>query len=76
VFEANQVRVGRPAQSMCHPWVLVVADAKEFDTGCHSHSVCVLSALHAQMFMETLGRGGEGGDGQKIRDDILNIMHK
>jgi len=28
------------------------------------------------MFMETLGRGGEGGDGQKIRDDILNIMHK
>eukprot|EP00899_Mesostigma_viride_P027488 jgi/Mesvir1/7924/Mv11848-RA.3 len=48
-----------------------------------------LTAKFTQVFMErpdmrdamrlmltTLGRGGEGGDGQAIRDEILNIMHR
>ena len=26
--------------------------------------------------LATMGRGGDGGDGQKIRDEILNIMHR
>jgi alpha-glucan,water dikinase len=29
-----------------------------------------------KMILSTLGRGGEGGAGQAIRDDILNIMHR
>jgi len=29
-----------------------------------------------RLIMSTLGRGGEGGKGQKIRDDILHIMHR
>ena len=26
--------------------------------------------------MQTIGRGGDGGQGQRIRDEILNIMHR
>ena len=26
--------------------------------------------------LATMGRGGDGGDGQRIRDEILNIMHR
>jgi len=29
-----------------------------------------------RLMLSTLGRGGEGGDGQQIRDEILNIMHR
>eukprot|EP00898_Chlorokybus_atmophyticus_P006193 jgi/Chlat1/6575/Chrsp45S05941 len=31
---------------------------------------------HARMTLSTIGRGGQGGDGQAIRDEILNIMHR
>lgn len=30
----------------------------------------------ARLILGTLGRGGDGGDGQKVRDEILNIMHR
>lgn len=29
----------------------------------------------SRMLMQTIGRGGDGGQGQRIRDEILNIMH-
>ncbi len=29
-----------------------------------------------RLMLSTLGRGGEGGKGQRIRDDILHIMHR
>ncbi len=29
-----------------------------------------------RLIMQTVGRGGEGGQGQQIRDEILNIMHR
>jgi len=29
-----------------------------------------------RLIFTTIGRGGEGGKGQRIRDDILNIMHR
>ena len=41
--------------------------------GCASHP------QHAQLLrsmLSTMGRGGDGGDGQRIRDEILNIMHR
>lgn len=30
----------------------------------------------ARFLLQTVGRGGEGGQGQQIRDEILNIMHR
>ena len=30
----------------------------------------------ARLMLGTVGRGGEGGQGQQIRDEILNIMHR
>ena len=30
----------------------------------------------ARLMLSTVGRGGEGGQGQQIRDEILNIMHR
>ena len=30
----------------------------------------------ARRLMQTVGRGGDGGQGQQIRDEILNIMHR
>lgn len=29
-----------------------------------------------RLILQTLGRGGDGGQGQQIRDEILNIMHR
>lgn len=34
------------------------------------------SRTWVRMILQTLGRGGEGGQGQQIRDEILNIMHR
>ena len=30
----------------------------------------------ARLMLSTVGKGGEGGQGQQIRDEILNIMHR
>ena len=46
----------------------------------HSVSEMYCSKPHlrdlARLMLGTVGKGGEGGQGQQIRDEILNIMHR